>query len=104
MKASDLLNAEVVDESGRRLGKVHDLRVTRPSASSPWQLEAVVVGSTGLAHRFGYATGEVRGPAVLAKAAHWLARRRQIIEWSRVISYDQRTIVARAPHPGSVQP
>ncbi|MFD5326449.1 PRC-barrel domain-containing protein [Streptomyces sp. NPDC127092] len=104
MRAGDLLNAEVVDEDGRHLGKVHDLCVARPSDSSPWQLHAVVVGSTGLAHRFGYATGEVRGPAALTKAANWLIRRRQIIPWSRVISHGQGRITVRSSDRGREEP
>ncbi|GAA4896253.1 hypothetical protein ACFPM3_15915 [Streptomyces coeruleoprunus] len=96
MRASDLLRAEVVDETGHRLGTVHDLRVVRSSTSAPWQLQAVVVGATGVAHRLGYATGEVRGPAPLSRTAHRLARRSQVVAWSRVIAYGEGRITVRA--------
>ncbi|OKJ94498.1 hypothetical protein AMK26_32210 [Streptomyces sp. CB03234] len=104
MKASELLNADVLDESGQRLGTVHDLRVVRTSGADHWQLQAIIVGATGLTHRLGYATDEVRGPFLLAKVASWIARRRQVIEWSRVISYDKGRITVHASQQPRRQP
>lgn len=93
MRAAELLAAEAVDRAGRRLGRVHDIHLARQSRDAPWRIEAVTVGPTALAYRFGYAQGEVVGPAALAALARLLTRRRRRIAWRRVVSYDGRRLV-----------
>lgn len=63
MRASELLAARVVDESGRKLGQVIDVRVD----PSDWRLAGLVVarGWLGrLARPWGDAEGRMQGPAV----------------------------------------
>ena len=45
-KLSALLEAKVRDEGGRKLGKVHDVRVRR--AGEGYEIEGLVVGKRGL--------------------------------------------------------
>ena len=54
MRLTDLLGAELVTESGERLGHVFDVRVKRDPRSSPeradqkWKLDALLYGERGL--------------------------------------------------------
>lgn len=48
---------------------------------------------TALGYRFGYAQGEVVGPALLAALARLFARRARRIAWQCVVSYDGRRLV-----------
>ncbi len=95
MTAAELLSAEVVDESGRRLGKVHDLRLRR-SARGGWTINALVVGASAFSYRLGYATGEVRGQRALAAIVGRLQRRAANIEWADVVAVEGKRIVVRA--------
>jgi hypothetical protein len=59
MKLTDLLGAELVTESGERLGHVFDVRVKRDPRSSAeradqqWRVDALLYGEKGLIERFG---------------------------------------------------
>ncbi len=95
MRATDLLGGEVVDERGIVQGRVHDLRVTRSGPGEPWCLDSLIVGPAALAHRLGYTTGEVAGPAVLRWAARRLSRRKSHVAWGDVLDVrDRRLLVA----------
>ncbi|MER7407893.1 PRC-barrel domain-containing protein [Streptomyces sp. NPDC000070] len=95
MKATDLLGAEAVDTDGRRLGRVHDIRLARPGYDAPWRIDAVIVGPSALAYRLGYSEHAVTGPGLLAALARWLVRRSRPIPWNQVISVKQRRLVVR---------
>ncbi|MFI2435289.1 PRC-barrel domain-containing protein [Streptomyces sp. NPDC018693] len=95
MKATDLLGIAAVDDSGRRLGAVHDIRLSRPSPGAPWRIDAVVVGRSALTYRFGYAEHDVTGPYPLALVARWLRRRTQRIPWTQVLSVEPDRLVVR---------
>ncbi|GAA2648759.1 PRC-barrel domain-containing protein [Streptomyces vastus] len=96
MKATDLLGAEAVDTGGCRLGTVHDIRLARPSPDAAWHIDAVVVGPSALAYRFGYADHDVSGPWLLAVVARWLVRRTRWIPWTQVVSLERRRLVVHA--------
>src|SRR5436305_3137362 len=49
IKASDLLGCVVSTESGRKLGRVHDLRATR--AGDGWLLTGLGIGTRGMLTR-----------------------------------------------------
>jgi hypothetical protein len=59
MTLSELLHAEVVDASGRRLGHVHDVHVVPdgepagPGQAPPYRVESLAVGPRGLLIRLG---------------------------------------------------
>lgn len=97
MKATDLLGAEAVDTEGRRLGRVHDVRLASSRRDAPWHIDAVVVGPSALAYRLGYAEHAVKGPAVLASLARWLGRHNHPIPWNQILSVQHRRLVVR-PH------
>lgn len=80
MRLSDLLRSEVVDQRGRSLGRVRDVRLdvdrTAAERSAPRDLVAteLIVGAGFVAERLGYAFGPVEGPALV----RWLMKR-----WAR---------------------
>ncbi len=49
IRTSDLIGCELKTESGRKLGKVHDLRAE--AVNDEWQLVGLVVGRGGMAAR-----------------------------------------------------
>jgi len=51
IRASDLIGCVVRTESGRKLGRVHDLRAH--AAGGGWLLMGLVVGSGGMRERLG---------------------------------------------------
>ena len=51
IRASDLIGCKVRTESGRKLGRVHDLRAH--ASADGWLLMGLVVGSGGMRERLG---------------------------------------------------
>ncbi|MEU1572392.1 PRC-barrel domain-containing protein [Streptomyces collinus] len=100
MKASDLLGAEAIDTDGRRLGRVHDIRLARSGHDAPWRIDAVIVGPSAVAYRLGYSEHAVAGPGPLAALARRLGRRNHPIPWNQVVQVQQRRLVVR---PGARQ-
>jgi sporulation protein YlmC with PRC-barrel domain len=81
----------VVDEEGKELGTVHDVRVRRRSGSAQdradqqWRVAGVVVGERGLRERLGVV--EARHPS--SKLAH------DLVPWSEVTEIDGSEKVIR---------
>jgi len=62
-----VLDHDVIDGGGKRLGRIHDVRLVQDvagpqDAPALFRLDAVVIGRRGLAIRLGYARGHVGGP------------------------------------------
>ena len=78
-RISDVLDCDVVDADGRRLGQVRDVRLVMDGpvegSLARLRLDAVIVGGSALAGRLGYLRGGVRGPALLKAAMSRLERR-----------------------------
>lgn len=101
MRLRDLLERDVVDRDGRRLGAVHDVRLVQDgpvlsSGFAAFRLHGLVVGRAGFGTRLGYADagpGEVRGPLALRTLIRWLHGRAVYVSWDRVISVEPDRIV-----------
>ena len=70
MRLSDLLEAEVVDRNGGRIGHVHDVRLVQDGPplgtwDSALRLEALVVGRGSVGTRLGITRPQMKGPWVL---------------------------------------
>lgn len=79
MQLSDLLDADVLDATGRHVGRVRDVRLVldgpvRGVMAQP-RLDAVIIGGNALAGRLGYLRGNVKGPALLRTIFGALERR-----------------------------
>lgn len=89
MLLSQLLEAEVVDEAGKALGRVHDVRVGRLERRTPdghrLKVLGLVIGGRGIRERLGLDTHETERAIV----------DRELVEWERVreIDTDERRIV-----------
>lgn len=83
MRLTDLLDTEVTTESGRRLGRVHDLRAELTPRTL--QVTGLVVGPAGFLERLGIGAPE-SGARI---------RTRDVVPWSEVLRADRRRIVVR---------
>ncbi len=83
MRLSDLLGLHVRDESGRRLGSVHDLR--GELSVSTLHVTGLVVGKLGVLERLGF--GAPRSTRRL--------RSHDVIRWADVVRADRRGVIVR---------
>ena len=71
MRGAELMDAEVVDDSGASLGVVRDLRLR--NGSSGFEVTGVVYSPRGVlsaaAHSWGFGAGRTDGPALLQRVA-----------------------------------
>jgi sporulation protein YlmC with PRC-barrel domain len=99
MRLSDLLDSEVVDRNGQRIGHVHDVRLVQDGPPlGTWgaalRLEGVVVGPGSIGTRLGMARPEVKGPWILKLL---FARRRSsriLVPWDLVRDIGDERITA----------
>jgi sporulation protein YlmC with PRC-barrel domain len=80
IRASDLIGCQVQTESGKRLGKVHDLRVQ--ANRDGWTLAGLILGRGGLIARL--IGGD--GPAVYEG---------DVIAWETIVRFEDGRITVR---------
>jgi sporulation protein YlmC with PRC-barrel domain len=102
MRASDLIDARVVDADGRSLGSVSDVRLTpdgptRGAFGPTLRIKGLVVSDRRLGGFLGYDRGGVRGPWLVAKVVRWLHRDAVLVPWDDVASYEHGRVVVRTP-------
>jgi sporulation protein YlmC with PRC-barrel domain len=83
MRLSDLLNVEVRTESGKSIGRVHDLRAELTPRTL--KVTGLVVGGLGLLERLG-----IGAPKTGARI-----RTHDVVPWSAVVRADRRGVVVR---------
>jgi PRC-barrel domain len=98
MRLSELLGAEVVDEHGRAVGKVHDVRLERAGPELPGlgprlRASGLLVGRRALGARFGFDRGGVRGPLLLKLVFGSLGHDGRYVPWERIGSIRDRRIL-----------
>ena len=94
MRLSELLASRVVDEQGRDLGPVRDVRVS-PRA---YRVTGIVIGHgrfAGLAHAWGYAEGRAQGPWLFRVLTRDAARRATFVPADRIVDWGPGTIRIR---------
>jgi sporulation protein YlmC with PRC-barrel domain len=92
MRISELLASEVVDESGRRVGRVCDVRL----ANDDFRVVGLVVGDGFLADAavaWGFAEGRARGPWPLRKLTARAVQRITFVPFERVAHWGQGQVV-----------
>jgi hypothetical protein len=97
MRLSELLGAEVVDEHGRPVGKVHDVRLAQAGPAlgglgASLRLEGLIVGRRALGARFGFGRGGVRGPWLLEVVFGSLGHDGRYVAWDRIRSIRARQV------------
>jgi sporulation protein YlmC with PRC-barrel domain len=89
MRLSDLLEVEVVDRNGDRIGHVHDVRLVQDGPPlGTWgaalRLEALVVGRGSVGTRLGITRPKMKGPWILKLLFARQRASRVLIPWDRV--------------------
>ena len=97
MRISELLDQEVFDPSGRKLGKVHDVRLVQDVPASEGQdaafrVDGLVVGRAGLATRLGYTRNGIQGPWLVKYLVTRRERRTDEISWAEIDRSDGRLV------------
>jgi sporulation protein YlmC with PRC-barrel domain len=85
MRLSELLNREVVTESGRRLGHVHDVR--GELVGGHLRVIGFVAGKSGILERYGVGTHGSGGPGEAKVHGH------PMIPWERVVRIGSKVVV-----------
>ena len=89
MRLSDLLNRPVVSESGRRLGRVHDVRAEL--ADGRLRITGLCTGNLGILERYGIGTRGSGGPGQAKVHGH------PVIPWERVVRVGSEVVVRDEP-------
>jgi sporulation protein YlmC with PRC-barrel domain len=92
MRLSELLDRKVVSESGRYLGRVHDVR--GELADGRLRITGLCVGRVGMLERYGIGTRGSGGPGRAKVHGH------PVISWERIVRIG-RTIVVRDEPTGN---
>jgi hypothetical protein len=100
MRASDLLGSRVVDAGGAWLGWVTDLRCVqdgplRGSTTAALRVDALVVSRRRSGSPLGYDRRRQQGPWLIRAVVRTMHRHLQVIEWSQVERYGEKTITVR---------
>jgi hypothetical protein len=100
LRLSALLGVHVVDEAGRRLGVVHDVRAVQAGPvdaayRAAFEVTHVVVGARGVRARLGLSPAHVHGPWPV-RLLNRLSRETDLIAWSDVVEVADAHIVVRA--------
>ena len=95
MRASELLASRVVDDRGRDLGPVRDVRLARDHL----RVAGLVVGGgpfAAPAHAWGYTEGRARGPWLLRALSAPARRHGRFIPAARVIDWGPGVVTVSA--------
>jgi sporulation protein YlmC with PRC-barrel domain len=85
MRLSELLNRRVRTESGRSLGRVHDVR--GELAGGRLRITGLAAGELGVLERFGVGTHGSGGPRQAKVHGH------HVIPWDRVVRVGSEVVV-----------
>lgn len=107
MRASDLLDRRVVDETGEFVGHVVGLRAVQdgPPAGTTalLRIDGLLVSRRHIGSWLGYQNADQKGPWVLVAVVRWLHRRDIVVDWSDVLDWaggrDVRSRTAAGTHP-----
>jgi sporulation protein YlmC with PRC-barrel domain len=85
MRLSELLEREVVTESGLSLGKVHDIR--GELGSGRLRVTGLACGPRGFLERYGVGTGGTGGPSQAKVRGH------PVVPWTRVLRVGTKIVI-----------
>lgn len=101
MRISELLTATVVDETGRSVGRVRDVRITRQPTPAgegeppPFRIAGLVLGGGRLAHAWGFAEGRASGPWLFRVLTARAARKARFLPAEQVETWDPQGVTMR---------
>ena len=99
MRLSELLDSDVVDRNGERIGHVHDVQVMQDvpplgTWGAAFRLEGLIVGPGSIGTRLGMARPDMRGPWILKVLFARRRSRRVLVPWNRVREIEAERITA----------
>ena len=99
MRLSELLDSEVVDRDGERIGHVHDVRLFQDGPHlGTWgaalRLEALVIGKGSVGTRLGITRPKMKGPWILKVLFARQRASRVLIPWDRVREVGEDRVTA----------
>jgi sporulation protein YlmC with PRC-barrel domain len=102
VRASDLLDAIVVDAHAEELGHVHDLILVQDGppigpVGAAFRLHALLFGAPAIGVRLGFARRDVRGPWPLRAVFSSLHDRMRVATWEDVAAIEPDRIRLRVP-------
>jgi hypothetical protein len=110
MRLSELLGAEVVDQTGRLAGRVHDVRLVQDGPlvggfGAGLRVDGLLVGGRALGARLGYERRKMQGPWPVKLLFGWLYHDGRYASWDRVVGIENERIVISGsardlPDPG----
>ena len=107
MRLSELLEREIVDQTGRRWGKVHDAHLVQDgpllaSGLAAFRVHGLVAGHAAFGTRLGYVDGPMatRGPWPIRVFVRWLHRKAVYVPWPAVREVTPREVIVEAPPDG----
>jgi hypothetical protein len=97
MRLTELLGAEVVDQAGRRAGRVHDVRLVQDGPlvggfGASLRVAGLLVGRRAIGTRLGYARRQMRAPLPVKLLAGWLHHDGRFLAWDRVQAIEEGRI------------
>jgi sporulation protein YlmC with PRC-barrel domain len=100
MRLGDLIDAQLLDSDGARIGRIGDVWMTQDGPpigpfGAALRVDTLVVGRFGLASRAGYDRPHVRAPAPIARYLRRTAAHRPVARWSQVAAIEQGRVHLR---------
>jgi sporulation protein YlmC with PRC-barrel domain len=100
MLLSELIGSEVVDQSGRRVGVVHDVAAVQDGPlmgafGAALRIDSLILGSRGVWSRLGVSDVHVQGPWILRALARTVGSQ-ESVPWDDVVAVEPDRIVVRA--------
>ncbi len=103
MLLSDLLGSVVVQQDGRRLGEIVDVRFRRGArhgrGEGELELVALIVSPRSRLSFYGYERGAVERPALVARVIEWLHRGSRVIPLECVARVETDRVVLGVQPP-----
>jgi hypothetical protein len=99
MRLSDLLGVDMVDESGRRIATVRDVRLATGADGLPTAVAGLVVGDgllAGPSHGFGFVADRAAGPWPLRRLAGPARRAARFVAAGDVVAWGPDAITVRS--------
>jgi sporulation protein YlmC with PRC-barrel domain len=100
VRIADLLDAEVRDAGGNRVGRVHDVRLVQDGPpvgafGASLRVDGLLVGPTAVGVRLGFERDRLRGPWVLKAVFRAMHRGLHEVDWGDVAAIEERRILLR---------
>jgi sporulation protein YlmC with PRC-barrel domain len=94
VRLSDILECDMVDDQGERIGRVHDVRLIRQGSPQgmfgpSYQIVGLIVGRSAIGTRLGFDRTDVKGPWPLKKLFGRTRNKRHYVDWGMVESVDK---------------